>query len=303
MNVAAVEQASLFKRIDPKFIGFITLVLGATAVGIGPIFIRVCETAPVASAFWRVSLGLPLLFLMSSVKQKTETCRVNPSSRDYLWLIISGIFFAIDLVFWNTALVYTTVANASLLANCTPVVVVIVSWVVFRQRPTSNFMIALSITLLGAFCLVAEDFKLSKEHLIGDLFGILTAFFYGLYMVGLNRFRQKFSTLKIMTITTAASTMALLLLTYSSGQSFEIGSMSGFLAILGLAFITQVMGQGLIAYGFAFLPATISSLTMLVAPVVATLCAWWLFEEALSTLQAIGIIIVLFGISLAKRQR
>jgi drug/metabolite transporter (DMT)-like permease len=71
--------------------------------------------------------------------------------------------------------------------------------------------------------------------------------------------------------------------------------------LVGLALVTQILGQGLIAYAFAHLPASISSVSLLIQPVMAALYAWILFQEAVSPAQFLGAAIVLAGIWVAKR--
>ena len=63
----------------------------------------------------------------------------------------------------------------------------------------------------------------------------------------------------------------------------------------------QVLGQGLIAYAFAHLPAALSSVSLLIQPVMAALFAWALFGEAIGAAQFVGGAVVLAGIWLAKR--
>jgi drug/metabolite transporter (DMT)-like permease len=73
------------------------------------------------------------------------------------------------------------------------------------------------------------------------------------------------------------------------------------MVLLGLAVVTQILGQGLIAYAFAHLPASLSSVSLLIQPVVAALAAWAIFGEAVGAMQLAGGAIVLAGIWLAKK--
>jgi len=75
----------------------------------------------------------------------------------------------------------------------------------------------------------------------------------------------------------------------------------GWTILVGLALVTQILGQGLIAYAFAHLPTSLSSVSLLIQPVMATIFAWWLFGEAIGAAQFVGGAVVLAGIWLAKR--
>ena len=77
--------------------------------------------------------------------------------------------------------------------------------------------------------------------------------------------------------------------------------MHGWGIVLALALLTQVLGQGMIAYALAHLPVTLSTTGLLIQPVVAALAAWWLFGEALAPAQLAGAVVLLVGITLARR--
>ncbi|MCA9434299.1 MAG: DMT family transporter, partial [Candidatus Omnitrophica bacterium] len=75
----------------------------------------------------------------------------------------------------------------------------------------------------------------------------------------------------------------------------------GWLSVLGLAMVSHVMGQGMIAYGLGHLPTSLSSVILLFQPVVAAVAAWILLNEPMQTLQMFGGLVVLLGIYMAKR--
>ncbi|HMO65882.1 MAG TPA: DMT family transporter, partial [Verrucomicrobiota bacterium] len=86
-----------------------------------------------------------------------------------------------------------------------------------------------------------------------------------------------------------------------SGETILPVTLRGWAVVLGLALTAHVLGQGLITYGFAHLPASFSSLTLLLQPVVAALAGWWLLAERLTAWQAAGGAVVLGGLWLARR--
>ena len=67
-----------------------------------------------------------------------------------------------------------------------------------------------------------------------------------------------------------------------------------------MALISQVAGQGLIAWSMAHLPAAFSSVTLLVQPVAAALLAWLVLAEPFGALQALGGAVVLAGIVICR---
>lgn len=275
------------------------LVLGGIAIGGSPIFVRLSEVGPLATAFWRVSLALLPFFLMSRVaRQGDET----PSGlRDYLFLALPGVFLAIDLVAWHLSLHMTSVANATLLANLAPVFVTLGSWLIFRIRITPVFLAGLVLALIGIVVLKGGPAAIGGGQLAGDATAITAAFFYACYMLSLGHVRSRFSTLRIMVWTTFAAAVCMLPIAFFFEGSIVPVTLFGWAMVVGLAFISHVGGQGLVTYALAYLPTAFSSLTLLLQPVVAAILAWILLAEPVGLMQAIGGVIVLLGILVARR--
>jgi drug/metabolite transporter (DMT)-like permease len=110
------------------------LFLGATCIALSPIFVRLSEAGPTATAFWRVALAVPPLWLLLFM-QKSQAKR-SPS---WPLLLAAGFAFAGDLAFWHTSIQLTSVANSTLLANLASLFVTLAAWVFLRQRPSRLF--------------------------------------------------------------------------------------------------------------------------------------------------------------------
>ena len=100
-------------------------------MGISPIFVRLADVGPFTSAFWRVALALPALYVWMKIGERGEPAGATPFSRaDHL----AGLAFAGDLFFWHLSIVNTSVANATFFATTAPIWVVLFGWLLFRQR-------------------------------------------------------------------------------------------------------------------------------------------------------------------------
>jgi drug/metabolite transporter (DMT)-like permease len=152
------------------------------------------------------------------------------------------------------------------------------------------------------FVLVGPNFAIGGTRLLGDALGALTAVFYAGYMLTIKFARDaQASTARLMAWSTTITAIALLPVALLSPQPFLPSSAAGWWVLAGLALVTQILGQGLIAYAFAHLPASLSSVSLLIQPVMAALFAWLLFGEAIGAAQLVGGAIVLAGIWLARK--
>jgi drug/metabolite transporter (DMT)-like permease len=277
-----------------KLLAVSALLLGALAIASSALFVKVSETAPVATAFWRVFLALPFLWGWSVIEQRHRH-RASFAAEPGL-LIAAGLFFAGDLAVWHWSIVLTSIANSTLLANLAPIFVALTAWLLFRKQLGMKFVTGLAIALAGMVVLIGGDFRLSTRELVGDGLGVVTAMFYAGYQLSVTRLRARIATSTIMAWSGLFTTAVLLPAALLSGGQVVPVSGSGWIKLIALALISQVAGQSLITYAMAHLPATFSSVGLLFQPVMATLFAWVLLGEAVGTLQLAGGITVLIGI-------
>lgn len=278
------------------------IILGAIAIGFAPIFVRLSEVGPIVTGFWRVTIAFPILTLFSMGQGSTHPNDAEvPHFKDYLWILFAGILFGGDLATWHLSIHYTTIANSTLLANFSPVLIALWGWLVLRKPPQKKLVIGLLLAIIGVAVLINPGLHTDKRTLLGDSLAFTTAFFYAGYLLVLNRSRKKFTAFSSMAISTFSSMLTLLIITFISGESFLPHSEMGWLILIALALFSHIFGQGLIAYALPYLPVTFTSTTLLVQPMVAAIAGWICFAEYLSFLQMSGIFIALAGIFLAKQ--
>jgi len=277
----------------------VALFCGAACIALSPIWVRVADVGPTVSAFWRVCLAVPLLwFLFFSLK----TTRKENSRLPSLPMLAAGIAFAGDLAFWHWSIQYTSVANSTLLANLASIFVTLAAWALWKQRPSGLFVAGLAAALLGVGLLVRASLGFSPTALLGDALGVVTALFYAWYLMTVKDLRDRgAATLQLMAVTTTITAAILLPVALFSGEPLLPRSESGWLTLLGLAWISHSAGQGLITFALAHLPATFSAVGLLLQPVIAAGFAWLLLAEPLSAPQCAGGAVVLAGIYLAHR--
>ena len=275
------------------------LFAGAVFIALSPIFVRVAEVGPTVSAFWRVALAVPVLWILFAFNHKDAK---TLDKRQFLPLLVAGIAFAGDLAFWHWSIQHTSIANATLLANLASIFVTLAAWVLWKQRPSGLFLAGLVAALAGVALLVRASLGTSPTALLGDGFGVVTAIFYAWYLLSVKGIRARgASTLYLMAVTTSITALILLPVALASGEPLLPPTAASWLKLVGLALISHAAGQGLIAYALAHLPAAFSSVGLLLQPVMAALFAWVILSEPLVALQIAGGLIVLAGIYLAHR--
>ncbi|MBT3550353.1 MAG: DMT family transporter [Rhodospirillaceae bacterium] len=278
----------------------VILLIGAAGISLAPNFVRLSEIGPSATAFYRLFFALPVLFLWMRLEPETTAPERPTSLRDFLDLGVAGLFFAADMAFWHWSITFTSVANATLLANSAPIFVTLGGFVLFGERFSRRFLLGLAFAIFGAAMLLGDSVGLGGRHLLGDLFGIIAAIFYAAYLMAVARLRGRFSTATVMGWSGLVTAIVLIPVTIVSGESFLALSAFGWLLLVALALISQVGGQSMIAYALAHLTPAFGAVALLLQPVLAALIAWVLFAEGLGLLQLAGAAVILAGVVLAR---
>lgn len=280
------------------------LVAGAMAIGFSGLLARISETGPSATGFWRMVPVLPIFWFWVWWQNHAAKQAKRPapplSWHDRKILTLAGLFFAIDIAFWHWSVQFTTIANATLLSNLNPVVVALASVLLFRERLGRRFFLGLALAIIGAAVLAGASFETGGEKLKGDILAVITAVFYGAYLLAVGRLRGRLDTAVIMAWSSSVAALLLLPLAWISGEQLLPATTEGWAIVVALAFSAQLLGQSLIAYAFAHLPAAFGALTLLIQPIVAAIAAWILLDEYLGFGELAGAAVILSGILIAR---
>ena len=294
-------MSSLNKPFPALALG--ALLIGGIAIGFAGIFMRLSDVNPLASAFWRMALAAPPLWIWAMLT-RTQDSAHNQSTHFTPVLLLAGAYFAGDMGLWHLSLHYTTVSNATLLSNLAPIVITLWMWGVYKMRFSKLFLIGISFAWIGAALLIgfhSTTTTVGENKLLGDGLGLLTAGFYAAYQLAIKKARDQYSTARLMAWSTTITALILFPFALFSPGAFWPGDSHGWLILILLAFVAQLGGQTVIAYAFAHLPASLSSVSLLIQPLTAIIAAWILFHEIIGPIQMIGGALLLLGIYLSKR--
>ena len=284
----------------------IALAFGALAIGFAPIFAAIALKpeyggfGPASIGFYRVLFALPLMWLILWISPSKPASSAKRQKRPIGLMAIAGFFFAIDLVSWHWSIKYTTVANATLLANFAPLWVTLWAKHLFGEKIHTSFFIALGLALIGAAILMRTSFQLKPEQLFGDLLSLLTAISYGSYMLTVKKLRETCPPQEIMAWSGLFAVPLMFIAAIISGETMISPQLNGWGILISLALISHFAGQGLIAYAFGHLPASLTSLNLLLQPVFAAILGWILLSQAIIVKQLAGALIMLGALAIAN---
>ncbi len=279
---------------------FCALVVGALAMGISPIFVRWADVGPFTSAFWRVTLALPALYAWMVASERGETARPQGARAFSLPTVLAGLAFSGDLLFWHVSILTTSVANATFFATTAPIWVVAFGWLLFRKPVRGPLLAGLALCLVGGAALLARSLQIHPGGVLGDLYGLVTGVFFGLYFLAVEAARANASAARVTFESTIITSATLFVVAALSEHALLPHSLGGVLALFGMAWISHAGGQGLLAVALGRLPAAFSSLVIFLEAIAAAGFAFALLGEPVSAVQALGGVLILAGIYIAR---
>ena len=113
--------------------------------------------------------------------------------------------------------------------------------------------------------------------------------------------RNKIDSMVIMFISAFGSILVLIIVIILREGFYYPKNFEEILPLVGLALVSQILGQGLLAFCLGKVNASLSSIICLSQPVIASVYAFIIFSKKLSFIEIIGILITIFGIYFAKK--
>jgi len=279
-------------------IAFAALVAGAMAMGASPVFVRTSELEPFASAFWRVTTALPVLVLWAWLEARSAGAAFRVAFPRPV--LLAGLFFAGDLTFWHLSIMNTTMANATLMSCLAPVWVLVLSGVAIGERVPPKSFAGLALCLAGAAMLVGSSYAADPARIVGDIYGVVTSFFFGLYFLAVRVARRDTRTAELILSSSLVTIAALLAVALVSGNAFLPQTATGYASLVALGVISHAGGQGLLAFALGSLSAAFSSLVIFLEAVAGAAFGYAVFGEKLGWMQAAGGVLILAGVWIAR---
>lgn len=290
----------------PIWFGPLLLLLGGICIGFAPIGLRLGldDLGPQAIAFWRYVFATPMLFALILVTKRALPGKPN------IFILIGGVFFALDIAFWHWSLTFTTVANSTFLVSLGNLCVGLTAWIFLRERPGAIWALAVFLAVTGAAALSlggventgsnAPQLAQGPFPMFGEAMALVAAVLVSGYIVASKLARRSISGMDAIFWLTLVELGTAAVMVVVFGEAFWPSSIEGFMIPLFLAIVVQVGGQGLIITGLGHTSAAVAGILIVVQPVVAAIISWNLFGETLVALQLAGCGLILGGILLAQ---
>ncbi|AEG60445.1 DMT family transporter [Desulforamulus ruminis] len=281
--------------------GYVLIILAAIGFAALPIFIKWGYNLGLTKdvmLFSRFFIASVLMILIMLVRKKSQ---FNISKLNFIQLVIQGfVFFGCTYAYF-LSIKYTSATITNILLYTYPLMVVLMSALIFKEKISLVKGATILIAFFGCL-LVANIVNLSgqKISMIGIFYGILSAIFYAIYNINGQYLSDKSDPFTI----SAYTTIVCLLVTIAVYPSINFPSGHSQLPMwivgLGTAILSTIMPLCCYQKGIALLGASKTSILSTIEPVIATVLAFLILGERLSTIQLSGAFLIIFGVLLLK---
>lgn len=266
-------------------------VAGVFFSGFGPLMVRNSPVDAAATAFWRILFALPVAMWL------TRSDAPMPA-RAKLLSMAAGLLIAGDLVFWNRAVVSTTILEATLLGTIYPLPVALGAWLIFGQKVGRWVAIGGVLAFVGLVVMTIGP-SAGQSSVEGNFYAIVAALFYAGCMLISGRLCQAYPSITVtawMFVGAALSTLPLAVFEprFLPADAGDWGYMAAYGALTLVAYL-------LINRGLGKLPTALVAVLGYGQPVIATLLAVPLLGEVPGLIDLLGGAVVVAGLFLATR--
>jgi drug/metabolite transporter (DMT)-like permease len=279
------------------------VLLGAVTIAFSGILFRKSHVSPTTGAFFRCFWALPFLWPLAIWEDRRIGARPF-SLRRAAW--IGGAFFAADLVLWHYSIEYVGAGLATVLGNTQVVLVGLLAWAIFRERPARSSLLAVPVAMVGIVLIsgVLESGAYGSNPKLGAIYGLLTGVAYSGFLLALRwGAGERGRVAGPLFDATLASAICVIPIGLVLGNlDFKPGlEAQGWLITLALS--SQVLGWLLITVSLGRLPTALTSVLLTLQPLLAVLFAALLVDERPSPLQLVGAAFILCGLLIASLGR
>lgn len=279
------------------------VLIGAFAIAFSGILYRKADVSPSTGAFFRCFWALPPLLLLA-VREDRRIGMRPMAVRRAAWL--AGAFFAADLILWHYSIEYVGAGLATVLGNTQVVIVGLLAWALFHERPSRNSLLAIPVAMGGIILIsgALENGAYGSDPKRGAIYGVLTGIAYSGFLLAMRRGSgERGRVAGPLYDATLASAICIVPVGLVIGDLDFTPSPEATAWLITLALSSQVVGWLLITVSLGRLPTALTSVLLTLQPLLAVLFAALLIDERPSPLQLAGAAMILSGLLIASAGR
>lgn len=306
LNFPTQERSTLSesKLSGEANLAYVAILAKLFILALLPILLIISENsispnATIFNRFWIATVLIAVwhggVLLRSRLHENKTPIKLLPDTYSFLLLLVLAIVCGAYQLLWVWSLTQTSVANSELMHCLAPLFTMLLGWSLFGQKFDRTFLIGITIAITGAISLAANDFSINFDKLAGDGLALLSAFFWAISLLIIEKLRTKLNSTAITIWNSFLVTLFLIPISMVTGDAIFPHSFGEWLNVIILGVIL-VVNQVLLIYIFKWLSSSLVATVLLLSPILTAIFAWLIFSEALSLFNWLALLIILVGI-------
>ena len=276
------------------------LVLALFSVSTSPIIGRALENVGAISiSFWRMFLASFILWIYSLVKPQGKI----KISKNRNKIIYAGILLGFHFALFFEAIKITSISNATFLGTLAPFFTLILEIYFLKRKFSRVVLLGLIVTFFGSIIILVYDFDLSTSFTLGNIYAVLCSICLAIAFVIAEKVRENENTIVYTRTLYLSAALTLLLISFFANETLMINNHIDFLGLLFLGLVPTIIGHNSIYYAIKYVSPTIVAAFPLGEPIIATVLAYFIFNEFITFNIYIGGTLTLVGLILISQYK
>lgn len=259
--------------------------------------------SPLALVFLRIS-GACLLFWLLSLFSRKESLDVGDLKKMAI-LAVFGVF--VNQVFFIYGLSLTKPINSAIIMISNPIMVIVFTLIVFKERITFLKVTGLMLGIAGAVTLLLfkGNFEFGSETLAGDFMTLINASSWAVFVVMAKPYMQKYQTVTVMKWIFSFGLLYMLPFGIYDLPNVKWNEFTSdvYLAIGFVVVATTFLAYLLNTYALKALSSTVVSMYIYLQPFLATLFAVFLGKDSLTPIKILSAILIISGVYMVSYKK
>lgn len=257
---------------------------------IGPLALVLLRITGAGLLFWTLSLFIKKESLAKGDLKKMAT------------LALFGVF--INQVFFIYGLSLTKPINSAIIMISNPIMVILFTLIVFKERITILKISGLLLGIVGAVTLLLfkGNFEFGSETIVGDMLTLINASSWAVFVVMAKPYMQKYHTVTVMKWIFLFGFIYMLPVGFNDIISVQWENWSGNVWF-GVSFVvvaTTFLAYLLNTYALKDLSPSVVSMYIYTQPFLATLFAVFLGKDTLTPTKILSAVFIIIGVYLVS---
>ena len=270
----------------------LAVFIAVFAWGVGPLLFLAPSISINSVLFYRVLFWPPLLYLIV----RRNGAKLN--DKLFRSVLVPGILFGVSTIFGFTAITTTSVANATIIGNISTAMVLFVAPRFLNEKISKSQVLLAFTSFAGVAAIVFGAGNTGGSSLFGDFLALVNALTWTVYFISSKRRRldgvDTWQFLFGVSVIQVFVVVPYALLTSNDILQITWRDL-GFL--IAMTLFSGTIGHSFMLWAQKYVDASVSTLILLLGPVISSAGAWLVYGQQISFVQVIGGAIVLASLA------